>query len=301
MESLPKTAVIMAGGRGERLFPASTPEKPKQFLPLIHPTKSMIQLTVDRVSPIVLLKNIFVVTNQLYEALVREQLPQLPPENIILEPAGKNTAPCIGLATGIIKKRFRDALVVVLASDHYISDNKLFQSDIEKAFVKAKDGGIATIGIKPTRIETDYGYIKVKSGGDICKVEKFVEKPQFDIAKQYCDSGNYVWNSGIFIWKNSVIEDCIKKHAPDIADLVRKISVTGRLDESVTEIFNSLQKISIDHAIMEKIDNIFNISASFDWDDAGGWAAVDRLNKLNIISKWVLDKRPDAYGITKSM
>lgn len=287
-----KVAIIMAGGKGERLWPVSTPERPKQFLPILHPEKTMIQLTAERILPIINYEYIFVVTNEAYGKLVNEQLPKIPIGNVILEPASKNTAPCIGLATGIIKNKFKNALVVVLASDHAISDNGLFLSDLEKGFNEAENNSIITIGIRPNRIETDYGYIKVNdSDSAVNKAEQFVEKPDYDTAKNYLASGNYVWNSGMFIWKNSVIESCFQKYAKEIFELTALVSKKGKVDNDVRELFKLMPKISIDHAIMEHAKDIYNIPASFEWDDTGSWPAIERLSKLNLINESVMNRR----------
>ena len=203
------TALIMAGGRGERFWPKSRKNMPKQFLSLTDDGKTMIQLTVERISPLVKLEDVYIATNRDYKKLVLEQLPGLPEENVLCEPVGRNTAPCIGLGAVHIAKKYDDAMMFVLPSDHLIKFNKMFLRTLQDACdVADKNSNLVTIGIAPDYPETGYGYIKFDSHeteGRAYKVDRFVEKPSLEVAKEYLASEEYLWNSGMFIWKVSSI------------------------------------------------------------------------------------------------
>ena len=205
------TAVIMAGGRGERFWPKSRGNYPKQFLSLTKDGETMIQKTVKRLLPMVAMEDVFVVTNVSYAALVKEQLPQLPEENILLEPCARNTAPCIGLAAAVIRKKYGEAMMLVLPSDHLIRYEEMYVDTLRQAVAVAeKEQNLVTIGITPTYPETGYGYINFERDTDlgmpgVYRVERFVEKPDLDTAKEYLASHRYLWNSGMFVWKTSSI------------------------------------------------------------------------------------------------
>ena len=278
-------AIIMAGGVGERFWPMSKINKPKQFLNLINPNKSMIQLTIERISMIISFEDIYVITNEQYEEIIYNQLSMLPKENIILEPSSKNTAPCIALATAIIKKKYTDANVIVLPADHDIKNTDLFVDSLKLAISNITYKNIITLGIVPTRIETGYGYIKLGKHlekNNIYKVDKFTEKPKYDIAKKYYESGKYLWNSGMFIWRNSYIEQCIKEYIPELYTKIQKISKkidTEDFDYILKREYEKITPISIDYGIMEKTPNILVIPSNFGWDDVGSWLSIERLNK----------------------
>ena len=280
-------AIIMAGGKGERFWPMSTSKRPKQFLSLTESNKTMIQLTIDRIAPLVNLEDIYVVTNKNYKDVIKDQIPQIKEENILYEPVGKNTAPCIAYATMVIKKRYDDANVIVLSSDHVIKNINLFLDNIKLGIKKLTDNNIITIGIVPTRPETGYGYIKIGTKDNIdliYDVEKFVEKPNYDLAKEYYESSNYLWNSGMFMWKNSFMDECIKTYLPKAYKNMLKIYKAVDTDsfyDVVKEEFEKIEAISIDYAVLEKVDNILVIPGSFGWDDVGSWLAVERLKTLD--------------------
>ena len=216
------TAVIMAGGRGERFWPKSRGNYPKQFLSLTKDGETMIQKTVKRLLPMVAMDDVFVVTNVSYAALVKEQLPQLPEENILLEPCARNTAPCIGLAAAVIRKKYGEAMMLVLPSDHLIRYEEMYVDTLRQAVAVAeKDQNLVTIGITPTYPETGYGYINFERDTDlgmagVYRVERFVEKPDLETAKQYLASHRYLWNSGMFVWKASSILANLESLMPDI-------------------------------------------------------------------------------------
>ena len=255
------TAVIMAGGRGERFWPKSRVNYPKQFLSLTSDGDTMIQKTVKRLLPLVSMEDIFVVTNVKYAALVQEQLPELPAENILLEPCSRNTAPCIGLAAAVIRKKYGDAMMLVLPSDHLIRYEEMYVDVLRQAVAVAeRDENLVTIGITPSYPETGYGYIKFERDAElgmtgVYRVECFKEKPDLDTAKQYLASHRYLWNSGMFVWKTSSILANIEKLMPDIYEgLVRIEAAVGTPDyERVLETeYQAFRSESIDFGVLEK-------------------------------------------------
>lgn len=281
--------IIMAGGKGERFWPMSRTNMPKQFLALTDSNLTMIQLTVKRVEPLVDIDDIYVVTNEKYKDMMYEQLPQIKKENILFEPIGKNTAPCIGFATTVIKKKYEDANVIVLASDHIVKNETLYLSNLELAIKYANMGNIVTLGIVPSHIETGYGYIKfnerISNSDMVYIVDKFVEKPNYEKAKDYCNSGKYLWNSGMFVWKNSVIYNSFKKYMPELYKNLEKIYNaigTTDYDKVLREEYEKMPSESIDYGIMEKTDNIYVIPSNFGWDDVGSWLSVERLRNCDI-------------------
>ena len=284
-------AVIMAGGKGERFWPRSRRNMPKQFLSLTDDGKTMIQLTVERIKPLVTIEDVFIVTNKDYKALVKEQLPSLPEENIILEPMAKNTAPCIGLASMYIKKKYEDAVMVVLPSDHLIKFNGIFVNTLKDAIeVAEQKNNIVTIGITPTYPETGYGYINFgkekenTKNNNVYEVERFVEKPNIELAKEYLFSGKFLWNSGMFVWKASTILAQFQHFLPDMYQGLIEIEETIGTEEEESTLerkFHDFTPVSIDFGIMEKAEDIYTIPGSFGWDDVGSWLALERFNKTN--------------------
>lgn len=286
-----KTALIMAGGRGERFWPQSRKNLPKQFLELTNDGKTMIQLTVERVLPLVEMEDIYISTNNDYRELVKQQLPNIPEQNILCEPIGKNTAPCIGLAAVHIGKKYEDATMIVLPSDHLIKYNSMFVSTLKDACEVASHGeNLVTLGITPDYPETGYGYIKFNSDtmdqnvGRAFSVDRFVEKPNLQTAKEYIEAEQYLWNSGMFIWKVSSILSNFAKLLPDMhKGLIEIQNAIGTKEEDVVleKIFTNFKSESIDYGIMEKANDIYIIPGTFGWDDVGSWLAVERINKTN--------------------
>ena len=287
--------LIMAGGRGERFWPRSRARMPKQFLSLTGDGKTMIQLTVDRLLPMVDIEDIFISTNKSYRNLVKEQLPGIPAHNILCEPVGRNTAPCIGLGAIHMQKKYGDALMLVLPSDHEIVKKEAFREILREVCCIAEQGpNLVTIGITPTYPETGYGYIKYQPESHIgagYKVDRFVEKPVLEVAKKYLESGQYLWNSGMFGWKVSTLLDSMEKYMPGNYDRLMKIceAIGTNQEESVLEEeFAGMESQSIDFGIMEKSDHIYTVPGDFGWDDVGSWLAVERLqepdNNGNVIS-----------------
>lgn len=277
-------AVIMAGGKGTRFWPKSTEDYPKQFLNLVSDTKTMIQLTFDRINNTIPVERIFVVTCEKYKDIVKKQLPKLNDENIIIEPVGRNTAPCILLSCLYIKQIYNDANIVVLPSDHIVLKENLFNDILLKAdkFIKENNKSILTLGITPTRPETGYGYIKC---GDIInsniKVEKFVEKPNIDKAKEYLKTGNYLWNAGIFIFNINYMLDELKDKFKEGYNLLYKLpSISdSNYNEILKNEYKKCENISIDYAVMEKCNSMYVIPADLGWDDVGTWNSLRRYEK----------------------
>ena len=279
------TAVIMAGGKGERFWPRSRISCPKQFLSLTTDGETMIQKTVRRLSPLVAPEDIFIVTNTAYLPLIFEQLPEIPHENVVAEPCPRNTAPCVGLAAGIIRRKYEDAVMLVLPSDHLIHAEDMYRDTLKKAAIAAEEGSnLVTLGITPTYPETGYGYIKYVSGSGrngVYTVERFVEKPDLETARGYLRAGSYLWNSGMFIWKASTILANIAQYMPELSDgLVPIVEAYGtpHFGEVLEQQFSTLPSESIDYGIMEKADHIYTIPGSFGWDDVGSWLALERIN-----------------------
>lgn len=273
-------ALIMAGGRGTRFWPKSTEDMPKQFLKLID-EKTMIQLTYERLLKTMPKERIFVVTGKKYKALVEDQLSELPKRNIIVEPEGRNTAPCILLASLYIREIYKDAVVAVLPSDHAIKNTDEFCNILKTAngYVENQNKeAIVTIGINPNRPETGYGYIKFENDNSkVIKVEKFVEKPDLETAKEYLSSKKYLWNAGMFIFDvNNMLKELelnysgynVLKGLPSIQD--------ENYEEELEKTYSECPSISIDYAVMEKSKNIYVIPGDFGWDDIGTWKSLER-------------------------
>ena len=298
-------ALIMAGGKGTRFWPLSTEEKPKQFLNLIG-EDTMIQMTVNRIKPIIPIERIFVCTGEIYVDLVKEQLPELPERNIIIEPEGRNTAPCIALSAFVIKKYYEDATMVVLPSDHLIKDEDEFRSIINDAdkFVNNNNNAIITLGIKPSRAETGYGYIKFgeekKSLNfhEVIKVDAFVEKPNKETAKEYLEDGSYLWNGGMFIWSANNILEQIKKYSTDTYEALKEINYIEQdsLQALINERYSRTEAISIDYAVLEKSKDIFVVPSDFGWDDIGSWEALDRYREKDVAGNILVGKSKAVKG-----
>lgn len=276
----------MAGGRGERFWPKSRNTCPKQFLSLTSDGETMIQKTVNRLSSIVDAEDVFIVTNAAYTELVKEQLPDVPAENILAEPCARNTAPCIAFAAAVIGRKYDDAVMLVLPSDHLIGYENIYIKTLKKAVAVAEQGkNLVTVGITPTYPETGYGYINFgEENGDAYKVERFVEKPDLPTAKKYLSSGKYLWNSGMFVWKISSIMDNMRELMPDVYNGAVKIGEsfgTPEFEDVLAGEFAAFPSESVDFGIMEKASDIYTLPGSFGWDDVGSWLAVERINETD--------------------
>ena len=276
--------VIMAGGVGSRFWPMSTPEKPKQFIDVLGCGRTLLQLTADRFKGICLPENIWVVTSEQYAGIVREQLPDIPEENILKEPCRRNTAPCIAYVSWKIKARNPKANVVVTPSDHVVMNVQEFQRVINSAMNFTKDSdAILTLGMKPTRPETGYGYIETDlrassvTNKEVFRVDSFKEKPDADTAQHYIEQNNYLWNAGILAWTISTIVNAFRIYCPAIAKIFENLRphfYTPQEQEAVNREFPNCENISVDYAILEKAEEIFVFPADFGWSDLGTWGAL---------------------------
>ena len=282
--------IIMAGGRGERFWPVSREKTPKQLITLLG-VRSFLQQAVDRVLPLVPLKNILVITNEVQAPEVRKQLPKLPKANIIAEPCGRDTCAAVTLGAAIVGARSTTGIMAVLPADHVIPEGKKFQQVLNDAFDLASRGQvIVTIGIKPTEPATGYGYIHTghelppphgvrKYKTTFFKAEKFVEKPHHDKAVEYVNSGHYRWNAGMFVWSFVTITEGLQKHQPEMEAACHRwfdAAAKGKLVKVLAKEYPDLKKISIDFALMEHAHNVVVADGAFDWDDLGSWNALAR-------------------------
>jgi mannose-1-phosphate guanylyltransferase len=286
---MPKVcAVIMAGGVGTRFWPRSREKSPKQFLEIVG-KGTMIQNTVSRLEQFVDIHDTFVVTNRVQKALVIKQLPALPEQNIIVEPVGRNTAPCIGLAALHVRAIDPDAVMVVLPADHIIQDAREFQRVLNVAVETANESSsLITIGIKSTHPETGYGYIQMfNEVGDhnpyfsrgVLKVKTFAEKPNLQTAERFLASGDFLWNSGMFVWRVDAILEQIQRCLPDLYTELQKVEPvvgTGQYQSTVEKVYGIIRGISIDYGVMEKADAVYVIPGEFGWNDIGSWSEVHR-------------------------
>ena len=280
-------AVIMAGGVGSRFWPRSKEKKPKQLI-RIFGENTMIQDTVKRLEGLVDNDKIYVITNKIQKLRVKEQLPQIPEQNIVDEPFGKNTAACIGLAAAIIKKQNQNAVMITLPADHLIKDDAEFRKCLTTAALFAdKSKGLVTIGITPTRPETGYGYIQFDENSvenNIYNVLTFAEKPNIETALRFLQAGDFLWNSGIFIWRVDTILEEMKKYLPDLSEGLEKIEEavgTSDFERQLVQVYGQLKSISIDYGVMEKSDRVFLTKADFYWNDVGNWEAVYEISEKN--------------------
>jgi mannose-1-phosphate guanylyltransferase len=282
--------IIMAGGRGERFWPVSREKTPKQLVTLLG-GKSFLQQAVNRVLPLVPLKNIFIITNAVQAPEVRRQLPKLPRQNVVAEPVGRDTCAAVTLGAAMVGQRSTSGVMAVLPADQVIPDEKKFQQVLADSFDLAGRGQvIVTIGIKPTEPATGYGYIRVgqtlppphgvkQYKTAFFKAEQFVEKPQYEKAVEYLGTGQYRWNAGMFVWSFVTITQGLEKHQPELAAACQrwfKVAGTPKLDKVLAKEYPALKKISIDYALMEHAQNVVAADGAFEWDDLGSWTALAR-------------------------
>lgn len=277
-------AVILAGGRGERFWPLSTARRPKQLLSLVG-EKALLAQAVDRLEGLIPHERILVITNQDLVEATRKAAPYLPPENIVGEPVGRDTAPAVALAAALVKARGPHGVFCILTADHIIGTLDVYRSTLRDSLeVAARENVLITIGIQPTEPATGYGYIQTGEryhfdGRTLFhRARRFVEKPDIATAKTYVASGEYAWNSGMFIWSVQSIESAMLKHRPGIGaiiNIIRDGAKNGKLQETLTAVFSTVEKISIDYAVMEKADNIIVAKGVFAWDDVGSWTALE--------------------------
>ncbi|MBN2743183.1 mannose-1-phosphate guanylyltransferase [Breznakibacter xylanolyticus] len=275
--------VIMAGGIGSRFWPLSKENRPKQFLDILGTGKTLIQQTYERILPLCPQENFYVVTNIEYKQTVLDQLPNLSPQQILTEPTRRNTAPCIAFANAHIKRKNPNALIIVAPSDHLITNEDVFRHNISDGlkFVE-KEKALLTLGIKPHRPETGYGYIQITHDNqdnpvNFHPVKTFTEKPNLELAKVFFESGEFFWNSGIFIWSLNSIQDAFQKFLPDMHDLFENYSLainTPDENKILSDTFLTCNSISIDYGIMEKAHNVYVQTVNFGWSDLGTWTSL---------------------------
>lgn len=285
-------AVIIAGGTGTRFWPRSTRSKPKQFLELFG-DRSMLQATVDRLDPLIPKERIWVITNKRYESMVRDQLPEVPSQQVVGEPVGRNTAPCVALASALLEIDDPDAVMAVLPADHLISDPEEFRRVLETAGDETDRNpeSLVTIGIRPDRPETGYGYIEFQNSGDkeeaagkhpVWPVRQFREKPDLETARRFVESGNFLWNSGMFVWRAETIRSRFAEYLPDIARQLETLQSelsAGNKEEGIRDFYENCPSISIDYGIMEKAGDVRVVPGTFGWNDVGSWKAVYELKE----------------------
>jgi mannose-1-phosphate guanylyltransferase len=276
-------AIIMAGGSGTRFWPLSRSDRPKQFLSLGPDSRSLLRATAERVWALIPPERTFVVTSELLADQVERELPELPSSQVLAEPVGRNTAPCIGWAATHVRRLDPNAVMTVLPADHYIGDTDAYIDALRRGLEAATHGDYVTIGIRPTRAETGYGYIEV--GGEldpgVFRARRFVEKPNRQRAEQFVASGRFLWNSGMFFFLASRILEAIDRHLPGLGEQLHgyeEAAAAGRETELVSQTYASLPAVSIDHGIMEKVDSVSVVPGSFDWSDLGSWTSTWELS-----------------------
>jgi len=288
-------ALIMAGGIGSRFWPISRTAHPKQFIDILGSGKTLIQQTYDRFIKIVPKKNIFILTNESYIQLVKEQIPDLDDSQILAEPIMRNTAPCIAYGSHKILKLNPDASIVVAPSDHLIMDSEEFTRCIKKSLEAAtKYDCLISLGIKPSRPDTGYGYIQYntkKIGDDFYMVKTFTEKPNKELAKTFIQSGDFLWNAGIFVWSVKSILNAFKKYLPEMNDIFKEgqsVYNTEKEQDFVHAAFSQCTNLSIDYGIMEKAENVYVLPSEFGWSDLGTWASVYDLSEKDYVGNAVI-------------
>jgi mannose-1-phosphate guanylyltransferase len=278
-------AVVMAGGIGERFWPLSTPQRPKQLVPLFDDQPLLVQ-AIERLNPVLPIERVVVVTSRDLENPVRKLVPSLPADNLILEPIGRNTAPAAALASQKLLLRDSDAVIGMFPADHFIRSEEKFRQQILQAAVVAENNYIVTFGVEPDYPATGYGYIRIGEpleevkGEKFHRAEAFVEKPDLETAKTYVKAGNYLWNSGIFVWGAKFFMEQVETHAPEIHASLQDIQSdleAGREAEALERFYGSVERISVDYAIMERSDRIAVMPAKFSWDDLGSWPSLERV------------------------
>jgi len=299
-------ALIMAGGIGSRFWPRSKEKTPKQLLKIFG-DNTMIQDTVARLEGAIPIENIFIITNKIQREEIIKQLPGIPPKNILEEPFGRNTAACIGLASVMIEEKSKDAVTIVLPADHIIKDKVSFHNTLKSAAKFANETkGLVTIGIIPTRPETGYGYIQIDDAivsDNIHKVLTFAEKPNYATAVRFLESGDFLWNSGMFIWRIDSILEEIRKYMPELyegLEQIKKSMHAPDFEAVLSNVYGQLKNISIDYGIMEKSQKVFLTKGDFSWSDVGSWEEVYQLSEKNeegnaLVGKIFTDGTSESY------
>lgn len=295
----------MAGGVGSRFWPMSKLEIPKQFIDILGIGKSLLRMTFERFLPVIPAENIYVVTNEMYKKLVHEQIPELKPNQIISEPTRRNTAPCVAYATYKISSLNPDANFIVSPSDHIIFKEEKFIETVQTAMkATQKNDWLMTLGIKPTRPDTGYGYIQFKENEiqhedkRLKKVKTFTEKPNLEFAKKFIDSGDFLWNSGIFVWSARSITSAFDEHLPEIGSIFKegkKIYNTPAENDFIKNVYQMCKNISIDYGIMEKANNVYSFCSDFEWSDLGTWGSLYDISEKDKCKNAIIGNNVLAY------
>ncbi len=286
-------AVILAGGWGERLWPMSTRERPKQLLQLSGDA-SLVSQTLRRIAPLVSVEDALVLTGAALKDRILDEVAPVPRERVVGEPEGRNTAPAIALAAKLLHAADPDASMAVLPADHVIADDAGFRDAISLAFEAAETGALVTLGIAPSRAETEYGYLKVGVPTEtegVNEVESFVEKPDAETARKYVSQGGYLWNGGIFVWRADRFLDAVRAHLPEVHDALSRVtSAPGDpgFAEDIERYYGSVPSISVDYGVMERAEKVVVVPCDFGWDDVGAWSALERV--------WPLDEKGNAVS-----
>ena len=294
-----RVAVILAGGAGERFWPLSRRHRPKQMLRLAG-RQTMLEESVERIVALTGYENLYIATGEDQAGLIEKALPRVPPGNIIREPLGRDTAPCLALTLARLRDCGGDPAMAVITADHYVGQVERFHADCRAAFEEAESHDVLmTFGVRPTRPETGYGYIELgdkiaeRDGSQLYEVRRFREKPNLDTARAFLEAGNFLWNSGMFVWRCSVLRQAMTDHAPYLVRASQEMAaVRGGPDERerLGRIFERLPRTSIDFAIMERAPNVRCVRATFDWDDIGAWSALARHHPADSAGNVVLAK-----------
>jgi mannose-1-phosphate guanylyltransferase len=301
--------VIMAGGIGSRFWPKSRTAKPKQFLDILNTGTSLLQMTYERFVRLVPKENIYIVTAESYSTLVKEQLPDIQDDQVLKEPVRRNTAPCIAYACDKIHAHDPNATVIISPSDHLILQEDKFYAVMNKCvdFVESHNDLLVTIGVKPTKPSTGYGYIQFRdenSSGEFYKVKTFTEKPTPEIAKTFLRSGDFLWNSGMFVWKTATILEAVKKYLPEISEAFREGVEhynTPSEENFLREAYSQCTNISIDYGVMEKANNVYTTPAQFGWSDIGSWEALYEIYDHDYLGNAVAGKSVKIYDSANNM
>ncbi len=298
--------IIMAGGVGSRFWPFSRTNKPKQFLDFLGTGRSLLQMTFERFRGLIPTENIYIVSNQAYRDLILEQLPELKPEQVLLEPLRRNTAPCIAYAVHKIKARTDKATILVVPSDHLITNEDVYVRVLREGLTFAQNNNaLFTLGLKPTRPETGYGYIQIDEGGGLLrKVKTFTEKPNLEMAKIFVSSGEFYWNSGMFLWNLDAILEAFNTYLPEVAEKFAAGAAVYNTDEEqafVNKVYSLCPNISIDYGIMEKAKNVYVMMADFGWSDLGTWGSLYELADKDEVGNATLHGESQLYNCQNNL